>query len=154
MTSTICSSLQITLILNGNCHWELTLLEVIVTSNDSTICSSLQVTSLLIIFEKFFLLYFCILGNFTPFKIEKNFWKFLEVTVTWSDEQMVEVIEKWRHFKWRSLGEKWPSLLRNDDQMVEANVKISRFFACLNALTFTSVVLLFCSDFEVLLHNF
>ena len=39
------------------------------------------------------------------------------MTVTWSDEQMVEVIEKWRHFKWRSLGEKWPSLL-SDKQMV------------------------------------
>ena len=44
------------------------------------------------------------------------------MNVTWSDERMVEVIGKWRHFKWRSLGEKWPSLLRNDDQMVEAIV--------------------------------
>ena len=105
------TSLQVTI------TWEVT-----VTSNDSTICSSLQVTSLLKIFENFFLLYFCILGNFTSFAIKKFFWKFSELTVTWSD-----VTSQWHYHllvtsQVTVTSEKWPSLLRSNDQMVEALV--------------------------------
>ena len=45
------------------------------------------------IFENFFFAFFGILGNFTSFEIEKKIWKFLEVTVTWSNEQMVTLLE-------------------------------------------------------------
>ena len=44
-------------------------------------------------FWKFFFAFFGILGNFTSFEIEKKIWKFLEVTVTWSNEQMVTLLE-------------------------------------------------------------
>ena len=44
-------------------------------------------------FWNFFFAFFGILGNFTSFEIEKKFWKFLEVTITWSNEQMVTLLE-------------------------------------------------------------
>ena len=63
------------------------------------------------IFEKFFFAFFGILGNFTWFEIEKKIWKFLEVTVTWSNEQMVTLLEV---------------MITSpiSEQMVEANIKI------------------------------
>ena len=75
--------------------------EVTVTSNDSTICSSLQVTSLLKIFEKFFCFIFAFWAISHHSKWKKNFWKFWEVTVTWSD-----VTSQW-HYHLLVTSKKW-----------------------------------------------
>ena len=55
--------------------------------------TSMEVTSRPKILEKIFLLNFAILGNFTSFRVKKFFWKFSQVTVTWSDEQMAISLE-------------------------------------------------------------
>ena len=67
---------------------------------------------------KFFSMYF---GNWAISSVFPKK-RFFQVTVTWCDEHLVEVIDKWRHLKWWSLGEKWPSLLWSNDQMVEAKI--------------------------------
>ena len=50
------------------------------------------------ILEKFFLLNFAILGNFTSFRVKKIFWKFSKVTVTLKWRADGHVIRSDRHF--------------------------------------------------------
>ena len=74
------------------------------------------------IFE-FFLLFFGILGNFTSFEIEKKIWKFLEVTINWSNEQMVTLLEVMITSQVTITSQEVIVTSPINEQMVEANME-------------------------------
>ena len=65
--------------------------------------------------------FFGILGNFTSFEIEKKIWKFLEVTVTSSNEQMVTLLEVMITFQVTITSQEVIVTSPINEQMVEAN---------------------------------